>query len=68
MPVCPLKPGAGKGKGKGKAFLLKAMQAQRGLGELRLLHFLTTALYGGRLSALRTGRLHPRNIPGIHFH
>ena len=34
------------------------MQAQRGLGELRLLDFLKTALYDGRLSALRTGRLY----------
>jgi hypothetical protein len=36
---------------KGKAHPLQAMQAQRGLGELRLLDFLTSALYGGRLSA-----------------
>jgi hypothetical protein len=44
-------------KGKGKAHPLQAMQAQRGLGELRLLDFLTLALHGGRLSASRTGRL-----------
>jgi hypothetical protein len=31
-------------KGKGKAHPLQAMQAQRGLGELRLLDFLTSAL------------------------
>ena len=36
--------GSGAGKGKGKALPLQAMQAQRGLGELRLLEFLTTAL------------------------
>jgi hypothetical protein len=36
------------------------MLAQRGLGELRLLDFLTSALYGGRLSASRTGRLYPQ--------
>jgi hypothetical protein len=35
-------------KGKGKAHPLQAIQAQRGLGELRLLDFLTSALYGGR--------------------
>jgi hypothetical protein len=31
-------------KGKGKAHPLQAVQAQRGLGELRLLDFLTSAL------------------------
>jgi hypothetical protein len=43
-------------KGKGKAHPLQAMQAQRGLGELRLLDFLTSAAFT------------PRDIPGIHFH
>ena len=47
-------------KALGKAHPLQAMQAQRGLGVLRLLDFLTTALYGGRLLALRTGRLYPQ--------
>jgi hypothetical protein len=37
-----------QGSCKGKAHPLQAMQAQRGLGELRLLDFLTSALYGGR--------------------
>jgi hypothetical protein len=45
---------------KGKAHPLQAMQAQRGLGDLRLLDFLTSALYGGRLSASRTGRFYPQ--------
>jgi hypothetical protein len=44
------------------------MQAQRGLGELRLLDFLTSALYGGRLSASRTGCLYPKDTPGTHFY
>jgi hypothetical protein len=43
------------------------MQAQRGLGELRLLDFLTSALYGGRLSTSRTGRLYPQGHPWYSF-
>ena len=35
-------------------------EAQRGSRKSRLLDFLTTAQYGGRLSALRTGRLYPQ--------
>jgi hypothetical protein len=31
-----------------KTHPLQTMKAQRGLGELRLLDFLTSALYGGR--------------------
>jgi hypothetical protein len=53
-------------KCKGKAHPLQAMQAQRGLGELRLLDFLTSALYGGRLSA--PAAFTPRDIPDTHFH
>jgi hypothetical protein len=48
---------------KDKAHPLQAMQAQRGLGELTLLDFSTTALYGGRLSASRTGRFYPQGHP-----
>jgi hypothetical protein len=56
-----------KAKGKGKAHPLQAMLAQRGLGELRLLDFLTSALYGGRLSASRTGRLYHQGHPWYSF-
>jgi hypothetical protein len=56
------------GKGKGKAHPLQAMQAQRGLWELRLLYFLTSALYGGRLSASRNAVFTTRDIPDTHFH
>ena len=39
-----------------------------GSRKLRLPDFVTTARYGGRLSALRTAAFPPRNIPGTHFH
>jgi hypothetical protein len=58
-----------KGKGKAKAHSLQAMQAQRGLGELRLLDFLTSAQYGFRSSAscTGTGRLYPQGQPWYSF-
>ena len=37
-------------------------QAQRVLRKLRFPDFVTTAQDGGRLSALRTGHLHPQEI------
>jgi hypothetical protein len=52
---------------KGKAHPLQAMLAQRGLGELRLLDFLTSALYGSRLSASRTGRFYTQGHPWYSF-
>jgi hypothetical protein len=46
---------------------LQAYGAQRVLGRLRLADSVTSALEGGRLSAIRTGRLYPREYPGTHF-
>jgi hypothetical protein len=45
------------------------MQAQRGPGELRLLDFLTSALYGGHICQPHApAAFNPRDIPGTHFH
>jgi hypothetical protein len=49
-------------KGKGKAIPLQAWTGPEGSRKLRFPDFATTAQDGGRLSALRTGRLYPQQI------
>jgi hypothetical protein len=60
--------GKGKSKGKGEAVQLQAWSGPEGSRKIRFPDFVTTAQYGGRLSALRTGRLYPPgNTAGTHF-
>jgi hypothetical protein len=49
-------------KGKGKVVPLQAWSGPEGSRKLRFPYFMTTTLDGGRLSALRTGRLYPKEM------
>jgi len=49
-------------KGKGKAIPLQAWTGPEGSRKLRFQDFVTTAQNGGRLFALRTGRLYPQEM------
>jgi hypothetical protein len=51
-----------KGSKKGKAVLLEAWSGPEDSRKLRFPDYMTTAQDGGKVSALRTGRLYPQEI------
>ena len=52
----------GEGKGKGKAVPLQMWSSPEGSRNLMFPDFVTTAQDGGRMSAVRAGRLYPQKI------
>jgi len=52
----------GKGMGKGEAIPSQTQKGSEGSRKLRFPDFVTTAHDGGRLSALRAGRLYPQKM------